>query len=198
MDRNVKEKDTFWIKDEPYSLRHMFNNDHCVAQFTNGTVFQSFLSGYNYHRWHSPVDGTIVKVESIPGTYYAISPASGFGASQSDPVKDGYSQAFMTNVATRLIIFIQADNPKIGLMAFIAVGMGEVSSCQATVEEGDRVKKGDQLGMFHFGGSTYCMVFRPETRIEFTEEVQSAVGNGSFTSSKTVLLNKRIGVVQST
>ena len=26
---------------------------------------------------------------------------------------------------------------------------------------GDRVEKGDQIGAFHFGGSTSCLVFQP-------------------------------------
>jgi phosphatidylserine decarboxylase len=29
------------------------------------------------------------------------------------------------------------------------------------------VKKGSQLGMFHFGGSTHCLLFRPGVNLEF-------------------------------
>jgi phosphatidylserine decarboxylase len=35
--------------------------------------------------------------------------------------------------------------------------MNEVSTCQITLREGDRVKKGDEIGMFHYGGSTHCI-----------------------------------------
>jgi phosphatidylserine decarboxylase len=35
------------------------------------------------------------------------------------------------------------------------------------VYEGQHVRKGDQLGMFHFGGSTHCLIFRPGVRLEF-------------------------------
>ena len=62
--------------------------------------------------------------------------------------------------ATRAIIFIEADDAEIGLMAFIGVGMAEVSMCQITVTDGQRVKKGEQIGMFHFGGSMHCLLFR--------------------------------------
>ena len=41
------------------------------------------------------------------------------------------------------------------------------SSCEITVSEGQRVAKGEQLGMFHFGGSTHCLVFRPEAQLDF-------------------------------
>lgn len=36
------------------------------------------------------------------------------------------AQGYITCLAARAIIFIEADNPKIGLMAFIGVGMDEV------------------------------------------------------------------------
>jgi phosphatidylserine decarboxylase len=29
------------------------------------------------------------------------------------------------------------------------------------------VQKGSQLGMFHFGGSTHCLLFRPGVNVEF-------------------------------
>lgn len=33
--------------------------------------------------------------------------------------------------------------------------------------EGQHVKKSDQLGMFHFGGSTHCLMFRPGVGLDF-------------------------------
>jgi phosphatidylserine decarboxylase len=192
IDYNVKERDTFWIKGEPYSLRHMLNNDPLTSQFIGGTVFQSYLSELDYHRWHSPIDGMIVKIVSVPGTYFAISPSLGFETSDDpDPFSYGYSQGFMSSVATRMLIFIRADNPAIGLMLLSAVGMVEVSSCEATVQEGERVKKGGQLGMFHFGGSSYVMIFRPETKVEFAENVKKGVDQKSR-----LLLNERVGIIR--
>ena len=45
--------------------------------------------------------------------------------------------------------------------------MSEVSSNEITVKEGQRVEKGDELGMFHFGGSIHLLIFRPEVDIRF-------------------------------
>lgn len=45
--------------------------------------------------------------------------------------------------------------------------MSEVSSNDVTVFEGQHVKKGQELGMFHFGGSTHCLIFRPNVNLEF-------------------------------
>lgn len=158
----VAERDQFWLKGQPYSLAHMLAEDPLVEQFVGGTVYQAFLSALSYHRWHSPVDGTIVKTHVQDGTYYSETPAEGY-----DPSGPNESQAYITEVATRAMIYIEADDPGIGLMCFMPVGMAEVSTCDVTAYEGQHVRKGDQLGMFHFGGSTHCLIFRPEARLTF-------------------------------
>ena len=124
-------------------------------------------SVFSYHRWNSPVDGTIVKAYNLPGSYYAEDLYKGYGSVTPDDSQATASQEFLTSTSTRAVFFIKADNPKIGLMCFVAVGMSEVSSDEITVKVGQHVKKGDQLGMFHYGGSTHVMLFRPETQLEF-------------------------------
>jgi phosphatidylserine decarboxylase len=158
----VRLRDRFWIKGQPYSLAHMLDNDPLTEQFVGGTLYQAFLSALSYHRWHSPVSGTIVKTRLMDGSYYAETPAEGF-----DRAGPNASQGYITQVAARAVIFIQADNPDIGLMCAMFVGMAEVSSNEVTVYPGQRVNKGDQLGMFHFGGSTHVLFFRPGVSLEF-------------------------------
>ncbi|KAI5997823.1 phosphatidylserine decarboxylase-like protein [Pisolithus orientalis] len=158
---NVRAVDKFWIKGNSYSLSHMFNHDPFTPLFVGGTVYQGILSSLDYHRWHSPVDGIVRNTRLIPGMYYAA-------RLDNDPDPDvvSRSQDFVTAIAARALIFIESDNPVIGLMCFVAVGLGEVSTCAVTVKEGDRLKKGDELGSFHFGGSTHCLVFRPQTPLK--------------------------------
>jgi phosphatidylserine decarboxylase len=158
----VKRHDRFWIKAQPYSLEHMLANDAFTEKFIGGTIYQAFLSAFSYHRWHSPVSGKIVKAYVQEGTYYSEAQSEGF-----DPSGPNDSQGYITQVAARALIFIEADDPRIGLMCVMPVGMAEVSTCQITVYEGQHVKKGDQIGMFHFGGSTHCLIFRPGVNLEF-------------------------------
>ena len=177
---DVPLKAKFWIKGQPYSLVDLLDGDPWASKFEGGTLYQAFLSALSYHRWNSPVSGTVVKAYNLPGTYYAESLYQGFENPRgADPVAANDSQAFLTSTATRAVIFIKADNPKIGLMAFVAVGMSEVSSNEITVSVGQHVNKGDQLGMFHFGGSTHVLLFRPETQVEFNLHGQkpSIAGN---------------------
>eukprot|EP01060_Flectonema_neradi_P002531 TRINITY_DN1158_c1_g1_i1.p1 TRINITY_DN1158_c1_g1~~TRINITY_DN1158_c1_g1_i1.p1 ORF type:complete len:498 (+),score=111.84 TRINITY_DN1158_c1_g1_i1:67-1560(+) len=170
----VKLSDTYWLKQQPYSIQDMMDEpDSITSQFAGGTVYQAFLSALSYHRWNSPVTGTVVKQYVISGSYYLENAYEGFthprDGDSPDPSAPNSSQPFLSAVATRGIIFLESDNPKIGLMCFIAIGMGEVSSCEITVQAGQKVRKGEELGMFHFGGSTHCLLFRDGVDLEFVD-----------------------------
>jgi len=162
---DTKRQDRFWIKSQPYSLQDMLANDDSVDQFVGGTVYQAFLSATNYHRWHSPVAGTIVRAFVQEGTYYSEAESEGEAA-----VEPTNSQSYLAHVAARAIILIESDDPVIGLMAFVPIGMSEVSSCNidSKVTPGYHIQKGEELGYFQFGGSTHCLVFRPGAIAEFT------------------------------
>lgn len=169
--KDVKFRDKFWIKGQPYSIVDMLAADPLAEQFGGGTVYQAFLSALSYHRWHAPVSGTIKKAYVVDGTYFS-EPLYDAGdinsAEQQTEIKQGISavQGYLSCLATRAIIFIEADNPAIGLMAFIGIGMDEVSTCEITVKEGQHIKKGDETGMFHFGGSTHCLLFRKGVNVD--------------------------------
>ena len=183
--RQVSYRDRFWIKAQPYSIVHMLANDALAPLFAGASVYQAYLSPLSYHRWHSPVSGTIRKAYVKDGTYFAEAASHGF-----DPAGPNDSQSYITEVATRALIFIEADNPDIGLMCVLAVGMAEVSSCQITVYEGQRVRKGDQIGMFHYGGSTHCLIFRPGVKLEFDHH-----GQKPGLHAANILVNARIATV---
>lgn len=139
---HVPLKNKFWIKGQPYSLLDLLHNDPWTSKFEGGTIYQAFLSALSYHRWNSPVSGKIVKAYHINGSYYGEALSQGFeNPNGAAPVAANDSQAFLTSTATRAVIFIQADNPKIGLMCFVAVGMGDVSNNEITVRIGQHVKK---------------------------------------------------------
>lgn len=155
---DVQRFSQFWIKSQPYSLQDMLANDEATEMFVGGCVYQAFLSAYNYHRWHSPVSGTIKKAFVQPGTYYSEAASEG-----EDPAGPNNSQGYITQVATRAIIHIEADDPGIGRMVLMPVGMAEISSCviHPHIKPGHKVKKGEEIGFFQYGGSTHCLIFRP-------------------------------------
>lgn len=145
----------------------MLNNDVEFAnKFVGGMVFQTYLSPSDYHRWHSPVKGTVTKIVQVPGTYYSVYPDI-----TDDPAPNELSVGLLPQVATRVLIYIEADDKKIGLVCFIGIGMFEVSTCQVVVQEGDILDNGTELGMFHFGGSSHCLIFQKDAKLKFNWDV---------------------------
>jgi phosphatidylserine decarboxylase len=181
----VKKHDQFWLKGQPYSLYNILDSDPGPSgvkradQFIGGTIYQAFLSPQDYHRWHSPVNGKIVDGYVLDGSYYAVIPDAGAEIGDPDLVpgdpRGGLirSQPFLTLSATRAVIFIEAENPLIGLMCFIGLGMCEVSTCELSkkVRNKESITVGEELGMFHFGGSSHVMIFNNKAAITFADDV---------------------------
>lgn len=163
----------FWVKGEPYSLADMLD-DQYVDEFIGGDVWQAYLSPFDYHRWHSPVTGTVRKAYVKEGLYFSQADCMG-----EDP-SGVLSEAYIVQVQTRALIFIEADDPVIGLMCVMPVGMVEISSCviDSAIQPGARVTKGQELGCFQYGGSTHCLVFRQGAIREFTAGVGDVVRFG--------------------
>ncbi|MFP3801868.1 phosphatidylserine decarboxylase family protein [Paraburkholderia sp. SIMBA_027] len=151
--------DRFWIKAQPYSLREILagTDRNVVERFVGGSVYQGYLSAFNYHRWHAPVAGTIREAYNVDGTYYSELEREGTDARGLND-----SQGYTTATAARAIIVIETDEPALGNIACAFVGMAEVSSCRIAVTPGQHVVKGSELGFFQYGGSTYCLIFEPD------------------------------------
>ncbi|MGE5344068.1 MAG: phosphatidylserine decarboxylase family protein [Candidatus Omnitrophota bacterium] len=155
---DVKLQDTFWIKSQPYSLQDMFTASRAkwAELFVGGSVYQAFLSAYNFHRWNTPVTGTIVDAYQVDGTYYSDATSEGL-----DPAGPNNSQGYITAVAARAVVILKCDDPALGHVACVFVGMAEISSCIIDRKIGEHVQKGDELGYFQYGGSTHCLIFQP-------------------------------------
>jgi phosphatidylserine decarboxylase len=122
---NAKAQDSFWLKDNRYSISDALGakkmnltklvNDH----FVGGTVYQAYLDPWCYHRWHSPVSGTIVKSYKLGGTYFLDNPSFDFG------VKTNYvdSQPMLSAVSVRHIFIIKLDDASNRYVAVIEIGM---------------------------------------------------------------------------
>lgn len=151
--KQVQREATFEIKGEQYYLTDLLAekaDSELMKPFVDGLAVQIVLMPFNYHRWHSPVTGTIRKVRTVPGYFFA------------PPTPDQHyaeSFPFLSHINTRTIFFIEPEDSSIGHIALIFVGLTEVSSCMATIAEGASVKRGEEIGYFAFGGSTCCILF---------------------------------------
>jgi phosphatidylserine decarboxylase len=175
---DVKAQDDFWIKSQPYSLNAMLNGEKkYVKKFEGGCVYQAFLNPFNYHRWHSPINGTIEKAYVKQGLYFTQD-----NSMKEDKTDQDMSEGYLTNVETRAIIYIRADDETIGTVCVMPVGMVEIASCNINknIKPGKRVKKGDELGYFAYGGSTHCLIFEPNVIKKFTHKKGDFVPMGQI------------------
>lgn len=162
--RDVKLREKFWIKGNLYSLVDMLGDVQLAKSFEGGIVYQAFLSPYSCHRWRVPVSGVVKHAYALDGSYFTIPEFAdpdtrAHRLDEKVDIKEW--QAWLASVATRGIVVVDADNPALRLVGFIAIGMVEVSTVELTVTEGQRITKGDEIGMFHFGGSSHCLLFQP-------------------------------------
>ncbi|KAL8829150.1 MAG: hypothetical protein Q9191_002178 [Dirinaria sp. TL-2023a] len=137
-----------------------------AAKFVGGTVYQALLSADRYHNWHAPVSGSYLQAPTIiAGTYYSEPLLGGLSPELSQnplPNPDAAamnSQGYIACVAKRGVAYIQPDDPALGVIALVMIGMADVSSVE--FDNLGHFEKGQELGRFHFGGSTHCLIFGP-------------------------------------
>ncbi|KAF7513213.1 hypothetical protein GJ744_010609 [Endocarpon pusillum] len=196
---NIAAKCRFLLKETSHSLFDMLDNDSYAHQFVGGTVYQGWLSMSNYHRWHAPVSGKVMKILQIRGTYYASDPSQGFenldpvtGRPSPDRQAPDASHTLLGSVATRTVVLIRADRTDFGVVGFVAIGMAEVSSCVPTVAVGQHVSKGQDIGSFHFGGSSFCLLFQPEVNPHFLPVVKTALERPAEIGGRCIAVNSEL------
>ena len=64
----------YWIKGIGFTLERLFDDAELAQYFDGGSIVIARLAPQDYHRWHSPITGTVEHVKKIPGTYYTVNP----------------------------------------------------------------------------------------------------------------------------
>ena len=157
-------------------------------EFANGVMTHTFLDVQDYHRYHFPVSGVVKEIRNI-----AEQDAAG-GIITWDPtisryVFDPTTVAGWQSIETRGCIII--DTGDYGLVAILPVGMSQICSVkfEDNIHAGTRVKKGDMLGCFLFGGSDIVMIFQP--RAGFVLEPSNGENGESY---QHMLMGEKYGV----
>ena len=134
------------------------------GQFNGGTLTHTFLDVNDYHRYHFPVSGTIREISKIR----AIDAAGGITIWDKEAKRyrlecdiPGWQM-----IETRGLIIIETEG--YGLVAMLPIGMSQISSVNfdESLKVGDKVKKGDLLGWFLFGGSDIVYLFQKSVKFE--------------------------------
>ncbi|KAF8339845.1 phosphatidylserine decarboxylase-domain-containing protein [Cantharellus anzutake] len=144
---SVGEATKLWIKGRDFTIAKLLGPQYAdeVLKYAGGSLCIFRLAPQDYHRFHSPVDGVIGPMTYISGEYYTVNP-----------------QAIRTTLDVygdnaRKVVPI--DSPAFGRVYAVCVGAMMVGSIITTVQEGQRVSRGEEFGYFAFGGSTIVMLF---------------------------------------
>ena len=159
----ISDTDTIAVsKGNTYSIQELLKHTKYADRFKNGIFTHSYLTVLTYHRYHTPVRGTILELKQLSGDVFANVTRDDQGHLGAS---DGTDYQFSQERGLMVI-----DSP-IGLVACLPIGMDVISSCNFSVEEGDYLNKGDEFGNFLFGGSDMIMLFeRNDIDIKVTEE----------------------------
>jgi len=143
----IDEATLLWIKGKNFSLKNLLRDEALAHEFNGGSLCIARLAPQDYHRFHTPVDGVIGQMNEFPhGAYFTVNPMA------IRHTVDVYTE----NV--RVVTTI--ESPSFGRVVFVAVGATLVGSIRFTVKTGDKVRRGDELGYFAFGGSTCLVIFK--------------------------------------
>lgn len=165
-DRHIDGADRFWFKDMRYALADILSSPDPAQQdtidafrlrelFDGGAIFQTSLSPYDFHRWWAPVNGEVLfDPFVIPGCFFnrLILPHAASGPA-------GASVPYLAKLNARgLIVFKTEDH---GHVCCIPLGMSEASSVafDPAMRRGATVRKGQEMGMFNYGGSSFAVIY---------------------------------------
>lgn len=149
-----------------------------ASSFYNGTFVHYFLSPFDYHRFHAPVNGKVLYLGAVQGNVYLDVNITDGQFDAPDSAKDGYE----FNQA-RGILVIDTGDDNVGKVAVAPIGMAQVSSVNMYSDElqGQPVQKGQEFGYFAFGGSDIIMLFeQPASALKFITTVANAEEPSSY------------------
>lgn len=139
---SIQEDATFQVKGKVYSIEEMLGGKKEAERYLGGQYMVLYLSPSHYHRIHSPVDGTVIRKQTLGSKSY---PVNRWGMTLGkSPLSKNY----------REITEIEYEG---GRLALIKVGAMFVNTIERT-HTGDTLHKGEEIGYFSFG-STVVLLF---------------------------------------
>jgi len=160
---NVDAADGFYVKGAKFSLGELLGDAALAERFAGGAMLISRLCPVDYHRFHFPVAGVPGEPRLINGWLYSV-----------NPVALRHNIRYLVE-NKRVITLVKS--PAFGTVAMIEIGATNVGTIKQTHVPDRAVAKGEEKGVFKFGGSCVVTLFE-RGRIRFDADLvaQSAAG----------------------
>jgi phosphatidylserine decarboxylase len=132
-------------------------------RFVGGTALSCILMPNTYHRYHSPVAGSVIETALVDGALIGMEDFPAFVPPGGNVGRPGADFSAFENYRRGYFII---DTGKYGLVAAVPVGLSEIGSVVfhdkfLNATEPVPVQRGDELGYFLYGGSLVILVFEP-------------------------------------
>ena len=154
--QNVDTVDGFYVKGAKFTLAELFDDRDLAKAFAGGAMLISRLCPVDYHRFHFPVGGLPDEARLIKGALFSVSPVA-------------LRRRLKYLVENKRMVTTIAS-PEFGRVAMVEVGATNVGSIRQTHVPGRGAVKGEEKGLFAFGGSCVITVFQ-HGRIRFDADL---------------------------
>lgn len=152
----LENADGFYVKGQKFSLAELFGSVDQAEPFAGGAMIISRLCPVDYHRFHFPITGKPRNAELINGYLYSVNPIA---------LRRNVSYLVQNK---RMLTLIESE--KFGLVAMFEVGATCVGTIKQLFVDGRINEKGEEKGLFKFGGSCVITVFQ-RGRITLAEDL---------------------------
>ena len=152
----------YWIKGFGFTLERLFDSAELATYFDGGSLVIARLAPQDYHRWHSPITGTVEYIKKIPGTYYTVNPQA--------INESGTLNVFAENRRDVMIMHKPTTGNKVAVIAVGAMLVGSIKWKDGMEESGTEIKRGECQGAFLYGGSTVIVVY-PKDEVVLDEDL---------------------------
>jgi phosphatidylserine decarboxylase len=163
------------VKGKKFTLPELLGSAALAQRFGRVPSLAIFrLAPQDYHRWHSPVTGTIESITTLPGDYYTVNPQA---INQPlDVLTANRRDVCIMNATLSNTTSTSTSNTPVRTLpvAVVAVGALLVGSVNWSHKVGEEVKKGDDMGWFQYGGSTVVVVLPEEAHVTWDEDLRKA------------------------
>ena len=146
----------FYVKGAKFTFAELLGDAALAEKFAGGAMLISRLCPVDYHRFHFPIAGTPGESRLINGWLYSVSPVA-------------LRRQIRYLVENKRVVTL-VESPQFGPVAVIEVGATNVGSIQQCFVPGRAVQKGEEKGLFAFGGSCVITVFQ-RGRIRFDADI---------------------------
>ena len=142
----ITQKGRFWIKHTQYTAAQLLKDERLAERYMGGWIYVIRLTVDDYHRYCYVADGQKSRQRKIRGVLHTV-----------NPVANDYYPIYKMNSREYCLL----KTKELGTILLMEVGALMVGKINNHEEASAQVKRGDEKGMFEFGGSTIVVMTEP-------------------------------------